>query len=31
MEMGFVPKDVSYVDEIKAMVDVVLDGDLSKI
>jgi hypothetical protein len=26
-----IPGDVSYVDEIKAMVDVVLDGDLSKI
>ena len=26
-----VPEGVSYVDEIKAMVDVVLDGDLTKI
>ncbi|NTV41632.1 MAG: hypothetical protein HGA61_05185 [Candidatus Moranbacteria bacterium] len=26
-----VPEDLSYADEIKAMVDVVLDGDLSKI
>jgi len=26
-----IPEDVSYVDEIKAMVDVVLNGDLSKI
>lgn len=26
-----VPEDVSYVDEIKAMVDVVLNGDLTKI
>ena len=26
-----IPKDVAYGDEIKAMVDVVLDGDLSKI
>jgi hypothetical protein len=26
-----IPEDVSYVDEIKAMVDFVLDGDLSKI
>jgi hypothetical protein len=25
------PEDVSYVDEIKAMVDVVLEGDLNKI
>ncbi len=26
-----IPEDVSYVDEIKAMVDIVLDGDLNKI
>jgi len=26
-----IPSEVSYVDEIKAMVDVVLNGDLSKI
>lgn len=26
-----IPEEVSYVDEIKAMVDVVLDGDLNKI
>lgn len=26
-----IPEDVGYVDEIKAMVDVILDGDLSKI
>jgi len=26
-----VPEDVSYADEIKAMVDVLLDGDLTKI
>ncbi|MDO8668120.1 MAG: hypothetical protein Q7K35_03405 [bacterium] len=26
-----IPEEVSYVDEIKAMVDVVLDGDLTKI
>lgn len=26
-----IPEDVPYVDEIKAMVDVVLDGDLAKI
>ncbi|MDO8663827.1 MAG: hypothetical protein Q7K28_03270 [Candidatus Wildermuthbacteria bacterium] len=26
-----IPENVSYVDEIKAMVDVVLNGDLSKI
>jgi len=26
-----IPEEVSYVDEIKAMVDVVLNGDLSKI
>ena len=26
-----IPEDVSYVDEIKAMVDVVLNGDLTKI
>jgi hypothetical protein len=26
-----IPEDVPYVDEIKAMADVVLDGDLSKI
>jgi len=29
--MNPVPEEVSYSDEIKAMVDVVLDGDLSKI
>ena len=26
-----VPEDVPYVDEIKAMADVVVEGDLSKI
>ncbi len=26
-----IPEDVSYADEIKAMADVILDGDLSKI
>lgn len=26
-----IPKEVSYADEIKAMIDVVIDGDLSKI
>lgn len=26
-----IPEDVSYVDEIKAMADVILDGDLNKI
>jgi len=26
-----VPEEVSYADEIKAMVDVVLNGDLTKI
>ena len=26
-----IPEEVSYVDEIKAMADVILDGDLSKI
>jgi len=26
-----VPEEVSYVDEIKAMVDIILDGDLRKI
>lgn len=26
-----IPEDVSYADEIKAMVDVVIDGDLKKI
>ncbi len=29
--LNSIPEDVSYVDEIKAMVDVVLNGDLSKI
>ncbi|RJQ26031.1 hypothetical protein C4577_04350 [Candidatus Parcubacteria bacterium] len=29
--MNPVPEDVPYIDEIKAMVDNVLDGDLSKI
>ena len=26
-----IPEDVSYADEIKAMADVILNGDLSKI
>jgi len=26
-----IPEQVSYLDEIKAMVDVILEGDLSKI
>ena len=26
-----IPKDVSYVDEIKAMADIILNGDLTKI
>lgn len=29
--LNSIPKEVPYIDEIKAMVDVVLDGDLSKI
>jgi hypothetical protein len=29
--LNSIPKDVPYVDEIKAMIDEVIDGDLSKI